>query len=41
MVAKLATKRYEHATIALDTEARWRGTTQDMSLSFGSGLGLP
>lgn len=41
VVAKVATKRYEQATMPLETALCSLGTTQEMSLSVVSGLGLP
>ena len=41
VVAKEATKRYEQATMALETLPCCLGTTQEMSLSVSSGFGTP
>jgi hypothetical protein len=41
VVAKVATKRYEQATIPLETALWLFGTTHEISLSLVSGLGWP
>jgi hypothetical protein len=41
VVAKVATKRYEQATMALETLLCSLGTTQEMSLSEMLGFGTP